>query len=88
MRKVAARLPDGELVTVAGLPPREGRWTARRKLEVVCAVAQGVLPLEDACERYALSMDEFREWQRAFSRHGEDGLKTTKLHQTNPERKR
>jgi hypothetical protein len=34
-----------------------------RKVQVVKAVASGVLTLEDAQRRYALSLEEFMSWQ-------------------------
>ena len=51
------------------------RWGAHRKAAVVDAVSQGLLSLEDACARYALTIDEFRSWQETVSRHGVAGLK-------------
>lgn len=63
-----------------GLPPvTTKRWVARRKAEVVAAVAEGRLSLEQACHRYGLTVDEFRGWQRFVERHGVAGLRTTRL---------
>lgn len=72
--------PDGDVLTVAGLPPRDTtRWVVRRKAEVVAAVRGGLLSLEDACERYSLTVDEFLSWQRAIDRHGLPGLRATRV---------
>src|SRR5687767_7070045 len=51
------------------------RWGAHRKAAVVDAVSNGLLTLEDACERYALTTEEFRSWQEAVNRHGVAGLR-------------
>ena len=52
--------PDGSPLTVADLPPKDTkRWVIRRKAEVVAAVRGGLLSLEEACERYTLTVDEF-----------------------------
>ena len=39
----------------------------------------GRLTLEEACERYSLSMEEFLSWQALIDKHGMRGLRTTKL---------
>ena len=51
------------------------RWGAHHKAAVVDAVSNGSLTLEDACERYALTIDEFRSWQETLDRHGVTGLR-------------
>jgi len=52
--------PLGELFTLASLPaPITPRWTARRKAEVVAAVLGGLLTIEEVCERYSLTLEEF-----------------------------
>jgi len=72
--------PDGSPLTVADLPPKDTkRWVIRRKAEVVAAVRGGLLSLEEACERYTLTVDEFLSWQRSIDRHGMRGLRTTRL---------
>lgn len=74
--------PDGTLLTLADLPPPDTqRWVIRRKAEVVAAVRGGLLTLEEACERYSLSMEEFLTWQRAIDRHGLRGLRATRIQQ-------
>ncbi|MGH6889682.1 MAG: DUF1153 domain-containing protein [Rhizomicrobium sp.] len=70
--------PDGATLTLPDLPaPNTRRWVSRRKAEVVAAVKGGLLTLDDACERYALSVEEFLEWQHAIELHGLDGLRAT-----------
>ncbi len=72
--------PEGMPLTLANLPPPDTeRWVARRKAELVSAVRGGLLSLEDACERYNLSMEEFLSWQRQVDKHGMRGLRVTRL---------
>jgi hypothetical protein len=60
-------------------PPGTKRWVIRRKAEVVAAVRNGVITLEEACRRYKLSIEEFLSWQRLIENHGLAGLRTTRL---------
>jgi hypothetical protein len=63
---------------IAELPPAGTmRWVPRRKAQVVAAVRGGVLSLDDACQRYALTVEEFLSWQRAIDRYGLAGLRST-----------
>lgn len=65
---------------LAALPPTSTkRWVIRRKAAVVAAVRSGLLTLEDACQRYTLSVEEFLSWQRLIERHGVRGLRATRL---------
>lgn len=72
--------PDGSPLTLADLPkPGTTRWVIRRKAEVVAAVRGGLMSLEEACQRYTLSVEEFLGWQAAIDRHGLAGLRTTRI---------
>ena len=74
--------PAGEPLTVDDLPlPETKRWVIRRKAEVVAAVRNGLISLEEACNRYKLSVEEFLSWQRLIDQHGMRGLRTTRLQQ-------
>ena len=74
--------PDGSPLTVADLPPKDTkRWVIRRKAEVVAAVRGGLLSLEEACNRYTLTVDEFLSWQMSIDQHGLAGLRTTRIQQ-------
>jgi hypothetical protein len=74
--------PDGSPLTVADLPPPSTRrWVIRRKAEVVAAVRGGLLTIEDACNRYRLTVEEFLSWQRSIDRHGLPGLRATRVQQ-------
>ena len=59
--------------------PSTKRWVIRRKAEVVAAVRGGLISLDEACERYRLTVEEFLGWQRAIERHGLAGLRTTRI---------
>ena len=72
--------PTGEPLTLGDLPPAAtDRWVIRRKAEVVAAVRGGLLSLEDACDRYRLTHEEFLGWQKSIERHGMAGLRTTRI---------
>jgi len=71
--------PAGQILTLETLPPPgTKRWVVRRKAEVVTGVRAGLITLDEACRRYALSEDEFRDWQRQLDDHGLVGLKATR----------
>jgi Protein of unknown function (DUF1153) len=75
-----ARLGDRRIGRLDDLPPPGiKRWVIRRKAEVVAAVRAGILSLDEACERYKLSVEEFLSWQRSIDRHGLRGLRTTRI---------
>lgn len=72
--------PLGELLTLERLPPvTTHRWTPRRKAEVVAAVLGGLLSVDEACQRYSLTAEEFTSWQDALDRNGMRGLRVTHL---------
>ena len=74
--------PDGSPLTIADLPPSNTRrWVIRRKAEVVAAVRGGLLSLEEACNRYTLTVEEFLSWQASIDEHGLAGLRTTRIQQ-------
>lgn len=72
--------PLGEPLTLESLPPPETRrWVVRRKAEVVAAVSGGLLTIDEVCERYTLTLEEFASWQRAVDRSGMPGLRVTRI---------
>ena len=72
--------PDGSPLTIADRPAANtNRWVIRRKAEVVAAVRGGLISLEEACERYTLTVEEFLSWQMSIDRAGLPGLRTTKI---------
>jgi hypothetical protein len=77
--------PYGNPLTIADLPgPGTRRWTVRHKAEVVAAVRGGLLSLDEACERYRLTVEEFMSWRYSVDRHGLAGLRTTRIQQYRP----
>ena len=84
LRKVdgqrSVTLQDGRVMSQADLPaPNTQRWVASRKAAVVRGVIYGLISQEDALERYQISEDEFLEWVRAVTAHGEAALRATSL---------
>ena len=84
MKKLSANLsserPETRKLTLDRLPPANTRrWVIRRKAQIVEAVRTGVLSLDEACDRYTLSIEEFLSWQRLFDSHGVHGLRVTRL---------
>lgn len=72
--------PGGEAAAGDVLPPTDTkRWVMRRKAEVVAGVRSGVISLDEACQRYTLSVEEFLSWQRLVDSHGVRGLRATRL---------
>ncbi len=65
---------------VFSLPCNRMRWVPQRKAEVVEAVRSGILTLDEACERYALSIEEFLAWQHGISLFGLAGLRVYHEH--------
>ena len=59
--------------------PDTQRWDSKRKAQVVEAVRTGRLSLDQACEVYAMSVDELSSWQRLLERHGAKGLMATRV---------
>jgi hypothetical protein len=81
MNEATVMGPNGKWLSLADLPaPDTKRWVPRRKAEVVAAVRGGILSLDDACARYALTVEEFLSWQRNVERYGLQGLRATRHH--------
>ena len=67
-------------MSINDLPPSDTkRWVISRKAEVVAGVRAGLITIEEACERYTLSIEEFLSWQRLIDSHGVRGLRATKI---------
>jgi hypothetical protein len=74
--------PDGEVITWATLPVSSTtRWVTKRKAQLIAAIRGGLITVDEACQRYRLTIDELGEWQSALDRHGARGLKVTLLQQ-------
>ena len=67
-------------MTVNNLPSANTiRWTIWRKTEVVAAVHNGNLGLDEACERYRMSVEEFQNWEQLIDKRGFQERRTTQL---------
>jgi hypothetical protein len=75
----ALQHPVELLDLVPELPLPMQRWTVQRKAAVIHAVRGGWVPIEEACELYSISVDEFLAWERDVDRYGVPGLRTTRL---------
>ena len=74
----AVTLQDGSVITLADLPAKNTmRWVASRKAAVVRGVLYGLIRVKAAQEHYGISNDEFQEWVKAVSLHGEAALRAT-----------
>lgn len=77
--------PDGDVLTVADLPPADlVRWVPRRKAELVAAVCGGLISLTEACSRYRLTPEEFSGWKKALEEGGLRGLEATRPRRREP----
>lgn len=65
-------------------PTEAGRWTARRKAQVVDAIRDGTLTLERACADFGLTREELEFWTQALARFGVEGLRQQKSVQYRP----
>lgn len=62
------------------VPPVPKRWLPARKAQIVDAVRRGLITLEEALERYNISMGEFLSWQHNVNLHGVAGLRANGVH--------
>jgi len=77
---ISVKLPDGRILNRSDLPARDTRrWVARRKAVVVLAVNAGLVSLEEVCDMYALSEEEFSSWESAMLKYGRNGLRATHM---------
>ena len=78
VKEISVIGPMGKRITRQDLPaPGTKRWVVRRKAEVVAGVSGGLISLNEACQRYNLSEDEFKTWLLLFQSHGLSGLRAT-----------
>jgi len=62
---------DRTVFTLGDLPAADtDRWVMSRKAKIVDAVQGGLITMEDACWRYALTIEEFHSWEIAVERWG------------------
>ena len=71
---------DASPMSVNDLPsPNTKRWVFRRKAEVVAGIRAGLITIEEACQRYTLSIEELLSWQHLIDNHGVRALRATKV---------
>ena len=71
---------DGQPHRMVALPPPDiKRWVPKRKADVVSAVRSGQLSLDEACSRYALTVEEFLSWESAITQYGLRGLRISDI---------
>lgn len=72
--------PYGEAITRDTLPAPgwRGRWTIRRKIELLAAVNGGVVSELEAFIWYGLSASELEAWRRHTLKAGLDGVSSTR----------
>ena len=62
------------------LPPLSPkRWTPKRKAAVILAIRKGTISLQEAGERYCLSVEELEHWERDLDRYGVPSLRSTRV---------
>jgi hypothetical protein len=72
----AAIGPDGRYITLIDLPATNlKRWFPRHKASIVTVVRGGLITVAEICERYGLSVEELKNWERALDDHGIRGLR-------------
>lgn len=72
--------PNHRTAALESLPPANTRrWVPRRKAEVLAGIDSGLLTLDEACQRYSLTMEELATWQRLFQHGGIKGLRATRM---------
>ncbi len=70
--------PYGEPLTIDTLPPADTvRWVPRRKARVVCAIREGLISRQEACDRYGISEAELFSWEKLLDDHGLRALRVT-----------
>jgi hypothetical protein len=65
-------------MTCEPLPAPDARMTPNRKAQIVDAVENGRLSLDDALRLYSLSIEEFTRWTVLCERFGVKGLRLSK----------
>lgn len=73
---------NGDHLSRESLPPVNGaRWVTSRKIQLISAIRNGLLTVDEASRLYRLTIEELSEWQLAFDKHGKRGLRTTFIQQ-------
>jgi hypothetical protein len=71
---------DGGPLSLSDLPAAKNqRWVIRHKANVVAAVRGGLISLDDVCQRYSLTREEFLAWSGAVDRFGISALSAARF---------
>ena len=71
---------DVSQIEMAGLSlpaPWSKRWSPQGKAAIVAAVRGRILTLDEACEQYEVSIEEYLAWQHGIDLLGLAGLRVT-----------
>ncbi len=80
--------PFGEPLTIDRLPPSNTvRWVVRRKVQVVCAIREGLISRREACDRYGMSDAELLSWMKLLDDHRLRALRVTKTQRSRQSRR-
>ena len=60
------------------------RWVMSRKADVLSSIRSGRMTIQQACSRYAISVEELTAWEEAFLRLGPKGLYATRRNSVSP----
>ncbi len=72
--------PFGKPLTIDRLPPANTvRWVVRRKVQVVCAIREGLISQREACDRYDISDAELLSWEKLLNDDGPKALRVTSI---------
>lgn len=71
---------ESSILSFRDLPPASvNRWNTRRKAEVLNCICCGIIDIDEACRRYALTLDEMVNWYVLLRKHGLAGLRATRI---------
>ena len=66
-----------EIAVIPLPPPWSKRWSPDAKAAVVAAVRGRILTLDEVCEQYEVSIEEYLTWQHGIDLFGWAGLRLT-----------
>lgn len=69
-RPSVIKLPDGNILSVADLPPEDTiRWTRHKKITVALAVEHDLIDRNTVLQKYRMAPQELREWHALSKRY-------------------
>jgi hypothetical protein len=64
------------------------RWTFKRKAELIKLIRSWEVSISEVLAQNNITIEEYREWEILYDKHGEQSLKATKLKKYRSGRKR